>query len=306
MVSRVLTHAVRYWHCGLAKDSSILKKLGAIICCSAVASWAVYNNSTEKTGMKRLAWLAVWLSLLSGVSSGAMATGGAAQSGARSKQSGISVALPEDESRDPHESLNRRVFGFNAWLVEEVVDPTAARLVGTLPEIVVQVSHNIYDNLVEPEFIVSNLFVGDYSSAGTSTARFLINSTLGVLGAWDAAGWMGYHRTEIGFVESLCVAGLVPGSYVVLPAVGPAVGHTALLITGFFAVEWYLLAHISPTLATADLVVDISASAASLRGMRDIPGSEAGDPYRAQRNEYLSYIESACAKKSQKVSAAPH
>jgi len=218
---------------------------------------------------------------------------------------GVPAASIKDASHDPHESFNRGVFGFNAWLVADVVEPTATWLVNTLPGFVVQTSHNIYDNLVEPEFIVSNLFVGDYNAAGASTARFLINSTLGVLGVWDVAGWMGYQRTERGFVESLCVVGMTPGNYVVLPAIGPAVGHAALLITGFFAVEWYLLAHLSPTLATADLIVDISASAASLREMRDMPDSEAGDPYQTQRDGYLSYLEPTCDKKAQNIPATP-
>jgi len=196
---------------------------------------------------------------------------------------------------DPNEVLNRRIFGFNTWLVREVVDPAARWLDDTLPEAVKQVGHNMYQNIIEPEFIVTNSFVGDYDAAKSSLKRFLINSTLGVGGIWDPAGKMGYQRTEVEFTESLCVAGLDPGSFIVLPAIGPASAQSSLLLTSFFAVEWYLLSQISPMIATADLVIDLSASAASLRYARNIPGSVSQDPYLIQRAEYNNYLWPRCA-----------
>jgi len=78
--------------------------------------------------------------------------------------------------------------------------------------------------------------------------------------------------------------------------VGPASSHSALLLTGFFAVEWYLLAYISPVVATADLVIDLSASAASLRFARDLPEGEAVDAYAIQREQYQDYLQTGyCA-----------
>ena len=196
--------------------------------------------------------------------------------------------------QDPHEAINRRIFAFNAGLVDYLVEPTAAWLGAHLNDQVQRVGHNMYENLVEPEFILSNLLVGDRDAALVSGKRFLVNSTLGLLGAWDAAGWLGHERQETGFVGSLCTAGLSPGNYVVLPAVGPASGHATLLIGGFFALEWYALAYLSSTLATADLVVDFSASAASLRDIRNLPEAGLADPYQIQRDQYLRYLHTAC------------
>ncbi len=196
---------------------------------------------------------------------------------------------------DPNESFNRTMFGLNAWLVNNIVNPTASFLDSSIPDLGKKAAHNVYENLVEPEFIVTNLFVGDYHASLTSIKRFLINSTLGVAGLWDPAQKMGYQRTETEFTESLCTAGLDPGRFVVLPLIGPASTDSALLLTGFFAVEWYLLAQISPTIATADLVVDLSASAASLRYARDIPTSTTKDPYVMQRADYQNYLWARCS-----------
>ncbi len=95
-------------------------------------------------------------------------------------------------------------------------------------------------------------------------------------------------------IESLCSAGLDPGTFIVLPAVGPASLYPAVMLTGFFAVEWYALSFISSTLATADLVVDLSASAASLRHTREVPGEQHPDPYVVQREEFRQYLETHC------------
>lgn len=152
----------------------------------------------------------------------------------------------------------------------------------------------MYENLVEPEFILSNLLVGDRDAALVSGKRFLINSTLGLLGAWDAAGWLGHERQETGFVGSLCTAGLSP-DHVVLPAVGAGQWSCDPADQGdSCALEWYALAYLSSTLATADLVVDLSASAASLRDIRNLPEAGLADPYQIQRDQYLRYLHTAC------------
>ncbi|MDQ5909209.1 MAG: VacJ protein [Pseudomonadota bacterium] len=197
-------------------------------------------------------------------------------------------------ARDPYENFNRQVFGFNAWLVRDVVDPVAYWLGENLPQPIQQAGSNIYNNLVEPEFIVTNLFAGDHEGAKISGQRFLINTTLGIVGIWDAADWLGYQRREVEFIESLCAAGWNPGEFIVLPAIGPANAYAAAMVTGFFAVEWYLLSYVSATLATADLVVDLSASAASLRYARAVPGEHIADPYQAQREEFMRYHDAHC------------
>ncbi|MEI6413161.1 MAG: MlaA family lipoprotein [Pseudomonadota bacterium] len=195
---------------------------------------------------------------------------------------------------DPHEAINRKLFGLNQWLVFQVVEPLADWLEKNLPKPFKQAGQNIYANVIEPEFVVTNWMVGDGQAAWASLQRFLINSTVGLVGVWDPASRLGIQRTEVEFTEALCIAGLDPGNYVVLPVVGPVSSTSAMLVTGFFAVEWYLLAILSPTIATIDLVIDLSASAASLRYARDLPDGALQDPYIYQRTGYRAYLEPRC------------
>ncbi len=210
--------------------------------------------------------------------------------------SGLALAvIPATRAEaDPLESFNRVMFDFNTLATDTVIGPVAGALAAWVPQPVRQAGNNVYANLTEPEFIVTNLFSGRNADAGLSASRFVVNSTLGIGGLFDPATGLGLVRRETEFGESLCAAGVPTGPYLVLPLIGPTNVASAGLLTGFFAVEWYALSLISTLLATADLVVDISASAASLRHVADQPDRTQLDPYQLQRADYLQYLKKGC------------
>ncbi len=195
---------------------------------------------------------------------------------------------------DPLEGFNRSMFAFNNEVVDHVIEPLSGLVGAWVPPPVREAGSRFYNNLTEPEFIVTNLFSGNRADAGVSASRFAINSTLGLAGLFDPATGMGLVRRETEFGESLCQLGVSTQPFVILPLIGPTNVWAAGLLSGFFAVEWYALSLISSLLATADLVVDISASAASLRHAADQPDLAANDPYALQLGEYLRYIEKGC------------
>lgn len=195
---------------------------------------------------------------------------------------------------DPLESFNRAMFDFNNRVVDHVIEPLSGAVTAWVPPALRQAGVNVYANLTEPEFIVTNLFSGRNDDAGVSAGRFAINTTLGIGGLFDPATEFGLIRRETEFGESLCALGVPTQPFVVLPLIGATNVWSAGLLTGFFAVEWYALSLISTVLATADLVVDLSASAASLRHAADQIDENAHDPYGVQRADYFRYIEKGC------------
>ncbi len=230
----------------------------------------------------------------------------------------LAVALPlafaapaAKADNDPLELFNRSMFAFNGLMVDYVIDPLSGALKSSMPDAVRVAGSNVYANLTEPEFIVTNLFSGNNGDAGVSAGRFAINSTVGLAGLFDPATGLGLVRRETEFGESLCKLGVPTSPYLVLPLIGSSNVWSAGLLTGFFAVEWYVLSLISTVLATADLVVDLSASAATLRHATDQPGPAARDPYAIQRAEYRDYIQKGCldgigeAKSSKVAATAP-
>ncbi len=56
----------------------------------------------------------------------------------------------------------------------------------------------------------------------TTTARIVINTTVGVAGLWDPAERMGLHRANEDFGQTLGRWGVGPGPYLVLPILGPS------------------------------------------------------------------------------------
>jgi len=198
------------------------------------------------------------------------------------------------ETPDPLESFNRQMFHFNRQAVDYFINPLADFLVTWVPAPLRTAGANVYDNLTEPEFIVTNLFKGQTHDAAVSGGRFVVNSTLGLGGILEVANGLGLKRRPTEFGEAVCAAGIPAGPYLVLPLIGPANATSAGLITGFFAVEWYALSLISTLLATADLVVDLSASAASLRHADDVPPGNLHDAYTLQRGQYLEYMNRGC------------
>ncbi len=206
----------------------------------------------------------------------------------------LAVSPSARAKADPLEAFNRVMFDFNTQVTDHVVEPISGTVNAWISPAIRQAGSNIYANLTEPEFIVTNLFSGYNADAGLSAGRFVVNSTLGVGGLFDPATGLGLVRRETEFGESLCAAGVPTGPYLVLPLIGPTNVASAGLLTGFFAVEWYALSLISTLLATADLVVDISASAASLRHVADQPDMTQQDPYQLQRIDYLQYLKKGC------------
>ncbi|WP_109446599.1 MlaA family lipoprotein [Azospirillum sp. TSH64] len=195
---------------------------------------------------------------------------------------------------DPLEPFNRAMFAVNKGLVDWVIDPAVDHIGPWVPAPVSAGLSNAYANLTEIEMVLDNGLQGKAGGAAASAARFGINSTLGVGGLFDVATRLGLERREENFGTSLCKTGLAPGSYLVLPFVGPTNTVAAVALTAGIAAEVYALSFISTTLAAVDFVViDLGGSASALRHAKAIPAA-GEDLYAVQRDEYRQYIEQGC------------
>ena len=81
---------------------------------------------------------------------------------------------------------------------------------------------NALTNLAAPITTLNHLLQGEGSRAGMTLVRFGLNSTVGILGLFDAAKEMGFHTLETNFNETMGVWGLNTGPYLVLPIIGPS------------------------------------------------------------------------------------
>ena len=126
------------------------------------------------------------------------------------------------EVKDCFEKLNRATFAFNNALDGIIFKPVAS-VYKRFPSPVKTGVSNSIDNLSNLVTIPNNLLQGEFSKAGVNTGRFLINSTVGLLGLIDVASYLGfeeYEREDYG--QSLAKHGVGPGCYIVLPVLGPS------------------------------------------------------------------------------------
>jgi phospholipid-binding lipoprotein MlaA len=127
-----------------------------------------------------------------------------------------------EEPYDPIEPFNRGIFWFNERVDLNVLQPIAEVYDSNVPDPVQKGIGNFFLNLRYPSYLVSDLIQGKLTQALDHTGRFIINSTIGVVGLIDFAKDMGLPDHEEDFAIALASHGVPAGPYLVLPFLGPS------------------------------------------------------------------------------------
>ena len=135
--------------------------------------------------------------------------------------------LADNESnsadQDPWEGFNRRVFVFNDTLDQYLLRPAAKGYQFVTPELVETGIGNVFSNLFEIRNVFNDVLQWKWKQAGNDGGRFLVNSTLGVVGIFDLAQHIGMPRSDgEDFGQTLAVWGVQSGPYLVIPFLGPS------------------------------------------------------------------------------------
>ena len=138
------------------------------------------------------------------------------------KNAELNSNLNAPSIEDPFESLNRVTFSFNSIFDRTIVRPTALVYRGVVPGFVRNRITYSLNNLSMPVTAVNNLLQGELSKAGIASSRFIINSTIGILGIFDPASSFGLVVENEDFGQTLAVWGVPSGPYIVLPFLGPS------------------------------------------------------------------------------------
>jgi phospholipid-binding lipoprotein MlaA len=124
---------------------------------------------------------------------------------------------------DPYEGFNRTMFRFNNGVDSYFFKPVAQGYKFVMPDIAEKGVSNFFSNLLEVRNIVNSLLQGKGDKAVSSTGRFIFNSTMGLAGLFDVASGLGMEKQGgEDFGQTLGAWGMGPGSYLVLPLLGPA------------------------------------------------------------------------------------
>src|SRR5262245_11947259 len=127
------------------------------------------------------------------------------------------------EDYDPWQRFNEPMFSFNhGFLDRYLVKPAATGWDTVLPDVAQRGIGRAFDNLAMPRRLVNNLLQLRPLEAGAELARFLVNTTVGVVGLIDVAHMVLHlDENDADMGQTLGVYGVGAGPYLVLPFMHP-------------------------------------------------------------------------------------
>jgi phospholipid-binding lipoprotein MlaA len=132
------------------------------------------------------------------------------------------VPSGKPDPRDPWERFNRTSFAINDALDRAALKPAAKAYKKVTPRIVRTGVSNFISNLDTIGTVVNDVLQGKMRQAGQDSARFLMNTTLGLGGLFDPASAAGLERNDEDFGQTLGKWGVKSGPYLMLPLLGPS------------------------------------------------------------------------------------
>ncbi|MDH3639948.1 MAG: VacJ family lipoprotein [Gammaproteobacteria bacterium] len=152
---------------------------------------------------------------------------------------------------DPLEGFNRRMFDFNDFLDRKLLRPAAQGYRNVVPTPVRRGIGNFFRNLLEPTNVINNLLQGKPEQAVSDLWRFIMNSTIGVIGFRDVATAMGLERHQEDFGQTFAVWGFGSGPYLVLPFLGPSNVRDGLGLIPYYV-------YTDPRLIVEDTITEVA------------------------------------------------
>ena len=144
--------------------------------------------------------------------------------------------------RDPLEPFNRGVYTFNDTVDNMILKPVATGYRAVLPQFARTGVRNFFSNLDDITVTVNSLLQFKLPQALSDAGRFLINSTVGLIGLFDVATHLGLEKHNEDFGQTLGYWGVGSGPYLVLPLLGPSSVRDGLgrVVDVYTDVLWYI------------------------------------------------------------------
>ena len=133
-----------------------------------------------------------------------------------------------DAARDPWEGFNRAMFSAQTLLDDTVLVPISLGYRAVTPKRGRRGIRRFLANLRTPGVLLNDLLQGEFSRAGKTATRFMINSTIGAGGFADPAALLGYKAHREDFGQTLAVWGVDSGPYLFLPLIGPSTARDTI------------------------------------------------------------------------------
>ena len=195
----------------------------------------------------------------------------------------FSIAEDDGVTADPFESTNRIVFEISDDLDTMIIRPVAEIYRDVTPRFIKNSVTNFFYNLSEVDTIINQLLQGKIVLAGQDSLRFLINSTIGIVGFVDVATRVGFERHDEDFGQTLGYWGVPAGPYVFLPLIGPST------IRDSFSkpTSWFLSGNLSVSDEEAKIFINLLDAVETRERLLVAEKLIVGDKYEFVKSVYL-------------------
>lgn len=190
-----------------------------------------------------------------------------------------------DPERDPWEAYNRKIHSFNMAFDNAIFRPVAKGYDVIMPDPPQRGVRNFFRNLAYPVTAINLVLQGKFEESLTATGRFLMNSTVGVLGFFDVATKLEMPYYEEDFGQTLAVWGWKDSRYLVMPIFGPYTARD-FIGRGFYGYFHPVSFAIREYNNYIPLVVDLISLRAELLPFQEELDA-ANDPYVLVRDVWL-------------------
>ena len=199
----------------------------------------------------------------------------------------MSISLNVEATQDPFEDINRKIWTFNEYLDDNIAKPTAEIYTNITPDFIEIGITNFFRNINELDNTANQLLQGKPVNAMNDFARFIINTSIGLLGFIDVASKLGLERHDEDFGQTLGTWGVSKGPFLMIPLYGPSTPRSlagrsvSSVLTGTFAIE------------ETDVRIGITALDALETRSRylEVETLIVGDRYSFIRDSYMQYLD---------------
>ena len=199
----------------------------------------------------------------------------------------IFISISVEATQDPFEEINRKIWTFNEYLDDNIAKPTAEIYTSITPDFIEIGITNFFRNINELDNTANQLLQGKPVYAMNDFARFMINTSVGILGFIDIASKLGLERHDEDFGQTLGAWGVSKGPFLMIPLYGPSTPRSlagrsvSSVLSGTFAIE------------ETDVRIGFTALDALETRARylEVETLIVGDRYSFIRDSYMQYLD---------------
>jgi phospholipid-binding lipoprotein MlaA len=131
---------------------------------------------------------------------------------------------------DPFIEINREVYKFNQSLDDFLFKPVTQTYDNFIPAPAKRGVSNFFNNLDDINVVLNDLLQLKLRNAVQDSGRFVINTTVGIVGLFDVASQFGLYKNHEDFGQTLGHWGVPAGPYLMLPILGTSNVRDAISI----------------------------------------------------------------------------